>query len=102
MPGVVSGHCNDQNAFYLLYISSLIEQDVRNNSSGVDVLIFNRFITAVAIETSQLLNYKAIADDAEIDMSVVKAWVNILETLGIIFLLHHFSNNVLKRTIKTP
>ena len=35
-------------------------------------------------------------------MPTAKAWVNILETLGIIFLLHPYSNNVLKRTIKTP
>ncbi len=28
--------------------------------------------------------------------------MNILETLGIIFLLYPYSNNVLKRTIKTP
>lgn len=40
--------------------------------------------------------------DAEIDIQTSKAWVNILETLGIIFLLHPYSNNVLKRTIKTP
>ena len=40
--------------------------------------------------------------DAEIDIQTFKAWVNILETLGIIFLLHPYSNNVLKRTIKTP
>lgn len=31
-----------------------------------------------------------------------KNWLNILETLGIVFLLHPYSNNVLKRTIKTP
>ena len=28
--------------------------------------------------------------------------MNILETLGLVFLLHPYSNNVLKRTIKTP
>ncbi len=28
--------------------------------------------------------------------------INILEALGVIFLLHPYSNNVLKRTIKTP
>lgn len=35
-------------------------------------------------------------------MTTAKAWVNILETPGIIFLLRPYSNNVLKRTIKTP
>ena len=35
-------------------------------------------------------------------MPTAKAWINILETLGIIFLLQPYPNNVLKRTIKTP
>ena len=49
-----------------------------------------------------MLNYSAVAEDADIDVQTAKAWTNILETLGIIFLLHPYSNNVLKRTVKTP
>ena len=102
MPGIVSGQYIDRNIYYSSYLSTYIERDVRDISGSVDALKFNRFITAVAARTSQLLNYKALADDADIDMITAKAWVNILETLGIIFLLHPYSNNVLKRTIKTP
>ena len=84
------------------YLSTYVERDVRDLSGSVDALKFNRFVTAVAARCSQLLNYKALADDADIDMPTAKNWINILETLGIIFLLHPYSNNVLKRTIKTP
>ena len=102
MPGIISGQYTDRNIYYSSYISTYMERDVRELSGNIDVLKFNRFITAAAARTSQLLNYKALADDADIDMITAKAWVNILETLGIIFLLHPYSNNVLKRTIKTP
>ena len=102
MPGIISGQYTDRNIYYSSYISTYVERDVRELSGNIDVLEFNRFITAAAARTSQLLNYKALADDADIDMITAKAWVNILETLGIIFLLHPYSNNVLKRTIKTP
>ena len=102
MPGLISGQYPDRNIFYSSYLSTYVERDVRELSSSVDALKFNRFITAVAARCSQLLNYKALADDADIDMPTAKNWVNILETLGIIFLLHPYSNNVLKRTIKTP
>ncbi len=102
MPGLVSGQYTDRNIYYSSYLSTYVERDVRELSGNIDALKFNRFVTAVAARTSQLLNYKAIADDADIDMPAAKAWVNILETLGIIFLLHPYSNNVLKRTIKTP
>ena len=102
MPGLVSGQYTDRNIYYSSYLSTYVERDVRELSGNIDALKFNRFVTAVAARTSQLLNYKAIADDADIDMPTAKAWVNILETLGMIFLLHPYSNNVLKRTIKTP
>ena len=102
MPGIVSGLYPDRNMYYSSYLSTYVERDVRDISGTVDALKFNRFITAVAARTSQLLNYHALAEDAEIDMPTAKAWVDILETLGIIFLLHPYSNNVLKRTIKTP
>lgn len=102
MPGLVSGQYTDRNIYYSSYLSTYVERDVRELSGNIDALKFNRFVTAVAARTSQLLNYKALADDADIDMPTAKAWVNILETLGIIFLLHPYSNNVLKRTIKTP
>jgi len=65
-------------------------------------LKFFRFITAVAARASQLVNYKAIADDADIDQVTCKNWLNILETLGIVFPLRPYAKKVLKRTIKTP
>lgn len=102
MPGLISGPMLDRNIFYSSYLSTYVERDVRELSGSVDALKFNRFVTAVAARCSQLLNYNALAEDADIDIQTSKAWINILETLGIIFLLHPYSNNVLKRTIKTP
>lgn len=102
MPGIISGQTPDRNMFYSSYLSTYVERDVRDLSGSVDALKFNRFVTAVAARCSQLLNYKALADDADINVQTAKDWINILETLGIIFLLHPYSNNVLKRTVKTP
>ena len=56
----------------------------------------------MAARSAQLINIKGIADDCDIDQSTAKNWLRILETLGIIFYLHPYTNNVLKRTIKTP
>jgi len=102
MPGLVSNDFSGRDIFYSSYLSTYMERDVRDLSGTVDALKFVRFITAVAARTSQLVNYKNIADDADIDQVTCKNWMNILETLGIIFLLYPYSNNVLKRTIKTP
>lgn len=102
MPGLVGGEYANRNMFYSSYLSTYIERDVRELSGSIDALKFSRFITAVAARTSQIVNYKAIADDADINQITAKKWLEILETLGIIFLLHPYSNNVLKRTIKSP
>ncbi len=102
MPGLVGGLYPDRNMYYSSYLSTYVEHDVRDISGAADALKFHRFITAVAARTSQTLNYNALAEDADMDIQTSKAWVNILETLGIIFLLHPYSNNVLKRTVKTP
>lgn len=102
MPGLVSGLHTDRNIFYSSYISTYIERDVRELSGEIDALKFLRFITSAAARVSQLINYKAMAEDADITQNTAKNWLNILETLGIVFQLLPYSNNVLKRTIKTP
>lgn len=102
MPGLISGQRSERDIFYSSYISTYIERDVRELSGTIDALKFNRFVTAVAARCSQLVNYTALAEDADIDIQTAKSWLNILETLGIVFLLHPYSNNVLKRTIRTP
>lgn len=102
MPGLLSGQQSERDIFYSSYISSYIERDVRELSGTIDTLKFNRFVTAAAARCSQLVNYTALAEDADIDIQTAKSWLNILETLGIVFLLHPYSNNVLKRTIRTP
>ena len=102
MPGLISGQRSERDIFYSSYISTYIERDVRELSGTIDALKFNRFVTAVAARCSQLINYTALAEDADIDIQTAKSWLNMLETLGIVFLLHPYSNNVLKRTIRTP
>ncbi|GHU17139.1 ATPase [Betaproteobacteria bacterium] len=102
MPALISGKYTNRATFYQSYIGTYLDRDVKELSGTIDSLKFLNFITATAALAGQLLNYKAIADDCEIDQSTAKSWLRILETLGIIFYLHPYSNNTLKRTIKTP
>lgn len=102
MPALVSKKYDDRSVFYSGYLSTCLERDVRELSGSIDSLKFLNFITAMAARTSQMINHKGIADDCDIDQTTAKSWLRILETLGIVFYLHPYSNNVLKRTIKTP
>ncbi len=102
MPALASGAQPEREIFYASYLSTYIERDVRELSGGIDALKFNRFVTSAAARCAQLVNFSALAEDADINVQTAKAWLDILETLGLVFLLHPYSNNVLKRTIRTP
>lgn len=102
MPAIVSGANSNSHIFYGSYLSTYMERDVRELSEAIDSLKFHRFITAVAARCSQMLNVADIARDADINQVQAKNWLGILETLGIIFYLHPYSNNMLKRLVKTP
>ena len=45
---------------------------------------------------------KLAEGDAEINQKQTKDWLQILETLGLVFFLHPYSNNLLKRLVKAP
>ena len=102
MPAIVSGANSNSQIFYSSYLSTYIERDVKELSDAIDSLKFLRFITAVAARCAQMLNIADIARDADINQIQAKNWLGILETLGIIFYLHPYSNNLLKRLVKTP
>lgn len=102
MPAIISGIHRNNRIFYGSYLSTYLERDVRELSETIDSLKFLRFITAVAARCGQMLNVAEIAEDADINQKQAKDWLGILETLGIIFYLHPYSNNLLKRLVKTP
>ena len=102
MPAIVSGDITSTGIFYNSYLSTYIERDVKSLSDAIDSLKFLRFITALAARCSQMLNVSELARDAELNQKQVKDWLGILETLGIMFYLYPYSNNLLKRLVRTP
>jgi len=102
MPALISGKFTDRELYYSSYVKTYLERDIRDMAPGIDFLKFTDFIRAAAARTSQLVNYKHIADDASMNQETAKSRLQLLETLGIIFYIHPYHNNVLKRMIKTP
>jgi len=103
MPAYLSGRINNRQLFYSSYIQTYIERDVRELSGSIDAAQFSRFIRAVACRCAQMVNVAEIGRDADgMRSEKVKEWLGILERSGIIFYLHPYSNNLLKRTVKAP
>ncbi|MDR1532194.1 MAG: ATP-binding protein [Clostridiales bacterium] len=102
MPGYVSGKFPQREVFYGSYLNSYIERDIGDMQSRVDSLQFSDFIRAAACRVGQLLNTHDIALDVGVSDDTAKRWLLLLEKSGVIFYLRPYSNNLLKRAVKTP
>ena len=102
MPGHRSGRFKDRDVFYSSYIQTYINRDVTDMIPGVDKLLFADFIRAAACRVGQMLNTHDIAGDVGVSDDTAKRWLQVLEKSEVIFYLRPYSNNLLKRTVKTP
>ena len=88
--------------YYASYVSTYIERDVRQLTQINSISDFTRFMVAIAARSGELLNYSSVAQDVGVSIDTIKRWTGILQTSGIVYLLQPYSNNHLKRAIKTP
>lgn len=102
LPGHISGKYTDRDLFYSSYLQTYIERDVKEIADIDDTMIFSDFIRSAACRAGQMLNVSDIARDVGISNDTAKRWLKILEKSDIVFFLRPYSNNLLKRTIKTP
>ena len=102
MPGHRSGRYRDRDVYYSSYIQTYIERDVSDMIAGVDKLLFADFIRAAACRVGQMLNVHDIAQDVGVSHDTASRWLQVLEKSEVIFYLRPYTNNLLKRTVKTP
>ena len=102
MPGLVSGQFSDRDVFYSSYVQTYIERDVKEQVALTDTLLFSDFIRSAACRSGQMLNVHDIAQNVGVSDDTAKRWLSVLEKSGVVFYLRPYSNNLLKRTIKTP
>lgn len=101
-PRVVLDENMRRDLFYNAYIQTYLQRDVRDLTRVGDERAFYNFLRAAAARTGQLLNYADLARDVDIDQKTAKAWLSILETSGILYLLPPYHTNLTKRLVKTP
>jgi predicted AAA+ superfamily ATPase len=102
MPRLINADSEQRQEYYNSYIDSYIMRDAAELGGVTHSSKFGRLLTACAALASEQLNYKTLADSAEISQPTAKEWVRLLESLGIVYLLQPYSNNALKRLTKTP
>lgn len=88
--------------YYSNYISTYVERDVSELLNVRDARQFKKFLSLCATRAGQLVNLNVMANDCGISQPTAKAWLSVLESSYIVFLLQPYSDNFSKRVIKTP
>jgi predicted AAA+ superfamily ATPase len=102
LPQVFHADAELREEYYDAYVNTYLMRDVAELGGVTDTLRFGKFLTACAALVSEPVNYKNLADSADIAQPTAKEWLRLLEGLGIVYLLRPYANNALKRLTKTP
>ena len=102
MPELCENPDFDWQMYYGAYVRTYIERDVRDLTEIGDTVKFARFMTVAAASTGQLVNLASMARDVGISQPTAERWLSILVASNIVYLLQPYSNNIVKRAIKTP
>lgn len=84
------------------YLRTYIERDVRQIKNVTDLIVFERFIRLLAGRTGQELNMTSLAVEVGVDAKTIQAWIGILESSFIIFLLRPHYRNFNKTITRRP
>lgn len=102
MPQVLYADAEQRQEYYNAYVETYLMRDIAQIGGITDSLRFGKFLTACAALAAEQLNFKTLAEAAEISQPTAKEWVRLLEGLGIVYSLSPYANNELKRLTKTP
>lgn len=101
MPAMYSKK-NDWSLYYSTYLKTYLERDVRDLTQIGDEMKFLQFMTVIAANTGKLLDMASVSRDVGVSQPTVQRWLSVLQTSNIIRLIYPYSNNIIKRAIKTP
>ncbi len=102
MPGVALRPEVDWAMFQASYVRTYLERDLRDLARVGDETAFLTFLRAAAARTGQVLNLSELARDCSLSTNTAKAWLSMLVTSGLVYLLEPWSTNLHSRIIKTP
>lgn len=88
--------------FYLSYIQTYIERDLRQIKNIENLKLFHTFLKLCAARIGQLVNFSSLAQDAGISHTTARQWLTVLEASYILFTLQPYHQNFNKRLIKMP
>ena len=102
MPGTIGMTAEQRMEYYESYIETYLMRDAVDDNGISDTEGFRKVLRACAAFAGNLVNYSDIAQTGNVSVPTAKEWIKVLQSMGIVYLMEPFSNNELKRLIKTP
>lgn len=88
--------------YYVNYISTYVERDIRTLRNIENIVIFQKFMQLCALRVGTMLNVTELAAECGISVITAKNWLGLLQTCFILFQLPSYHANLGKRITKSP
>ncbi len=87
---------------YPAYVKTYLERDVRDTLNVRNLLQFNIFLKLCAGRIGSIFNASELANEVGVSVKTISAWISVLVSSYIIFLLPPYYENSRKRLTKSP
>ncbi len=92
----------EPDLWFQSYITTYLEKDIRQIKAITDLSKFQTLLNVLAARAGNLLNLSAVANECRVSQPTVKAWITLLESTSIIYLLKPYYTNKIKRLVQMP
>lgn len=93
---------NTARFLYPSYVKTYLERDVRDLLQVRNLMQFNTFLRLCAGRIGSLFNASELANEVGVDSKTITAWLSILQTSYVVYLLPPYFTNTRKRLVKAP
>lgn len=103
--GLYPAICSKKNTaqfLYPSYVKTYLERDVRDLLQVRNLMQFNTFLRLCANRIGSIFNATELSNEVGVDSKTVMAWLSILQTSYIVYLLPPYYANTRNRLVKSP
>lgn len=102
MPRMITDQELSPEDYFGAYMQTYLERDIRDLITVRDESKFLKFISCAAARAGQEVNLADMSKDIGVDRKTADGWLSILVSSGLVYLLHPYYGNTIKRIIKRP
>jgi predicted AAA+ superfamily ATPase len=102
LPGIVTAKRALRAELLRSYVTVHLQEEIRREAALRDIGAFLRFLPLAASEAGSLVNYAAVANEADVSQPTVKAYYELLEDMLVGFRVDAWSRSPRKHLLSTP